>query len=116
MAFDDLELRHIDNTVGVMCRRRSPPQFKDQLQIVYEVKGHSVFVYETRPPWDKPGEWTKLGVAKFTYVRSRKEWKLYWMRRDLKWHAYDPKTKTKTNSLEGLVRVIDEDRYGAFFG
>lgn len=116
MAFDDLELRQIENTVGSMCRRRSPPQFEDRLQIIWEVKGHSVLVYETRPPRDGPGEWTKLGVAKFTYVRSRKEWKLYWMRRDLKWHLYDPETKTKRNSLEELVHVVDTDRYGAFFG
>jgi len=116
LAFNDLELRHIENTVGAMCRRRSPPQFKDQLQIIYEYKGHSVLVYETRPPWDKLGVWTKLGIAKFTYVRSRKEWKLYWMRRDLKWHAYDPETGTKRNSLERLVQVVDIDRYGAFFG
>lgn len=116
MPFDDLELKRIENTVGAMCRRRSPPQFKDQLQIIYEVKGHSVLVYETRPPWDSLGEWTKMGVAKLTYVRSRKEWKLYWMRRDLKWHAYDPEIRTRTPTLEQLVRVVDEDRYGAFFG
>ena len=116
MAFVDLELRQIEKTVGSMCRRRSPPQFKDRLQINYEVNGHSVLVYETRPPRDGPGEWTRLGVAKFTYVRSRREWKLYWMRRDFKWHAYDPETKTETNDLKGLVRVVDEDQYGAFFG
>ena len=116
MAFSDLELRRIDKAVGSMCRRRSPPQFKDKLQIIYEIKGHSVLVYETRPPWDGPGEWTKLEVAKFTYVRSRNEWKLYWMRRDLKWHAYDPETGAKKNGLEVLVRVVDTDRYGAFFG
>ena len=58
MAFDDLELRRIVNTVGALCRRRSPPQFIDKLQINYEVKGHSALVFETRPPWDRPGEWT----------------------------------------------------------
>ena len=116
MAFDDLELRRIVNTVGALCRRRSPPQFKDKLQITYEVTGHNVLVYETRPPWDEPGEWTKLGAAKFTYIRSRKEWKLYWMRRDSKWHAYNPETTSKTHTLEQLVRIVDEDQYGAFFG
>ena len=99
-----------------MCRRRSPPQFKNQLQIIYEIKGHSVLVFETRPPWNKPGEWTKLGVAKFNFIRSRKEWKLYWMRQDLKWHAYDPEIRGMTHALEQLARLVDEDQYGAFFG
>lgn len=39
-----------------------------------------------RPPWDGVGEWTRLGVARFRFVRTRAEWQLYWMRRDLRWH------------------------------
>lgn len=34
--------------------------------------------------------------------------------RDLKWHAYDPENGAR--SLEGLVRVVNQDPYGAFFG
>lgn len=116
MAFDDLELRRISYTVGDMCRRRSPAPFKNEFQITYEINGHSVLVYETRPPWDQSGEWTKMGVAKFTYIRSRRQWKLYWMRRDLKWHLYDPETGRDMHTLEELVRIVDEDSYGAFFG
>ena len=114
MAFDDLELRRIANTVGAMCRRHSPPQFENELKFVYEVDGHNVSVYEVRPRWDNPREQTKIGVARFKFVRARKEWKLYWMRRDLKWHLYDPSEIPK--DLESLVKVVDEDRNGAFFG
>jgi len=34
------------------------------------------------------------GVAQFTYTRSRDEWKLYWKRRDEKWHPWDPAENT----------------------
>ena len=114
MAFNDLERRRIENTIGAMCRRRSPPQFRDELEITYEIEGHNVSVYEVRPRWDNPREKSKSGVARFKYVRSRKEWKLYWMRQDLKWHLYDP--DEMPTDLESLVKVVDEDQLGAFFG
>ena len=114
VAFDDLELRRIENTVGAMCRRRSPSGFERELKFVYEVGGLNVSVYEVRPQWDNPLKQTKLGVARFKFVRTRKEWKLDWMRRDLKWYLYDPSQMPK--DLEALVKVVDEDRYGAFFG
>jgi hypothetical protein len=114
MAFSELELKAIENTVGALCRRRSPAQFASELRVVYEVEGHSVSVFEERPAWRNPGEWTRMGVARFRYVRSQGKWMLYWMRRDLKWHAYDPETPRR--GLVTLVGVVDEDAYGAFFG
>jgi hypothetical protein len=114
VTFDDLELRPIENTIGAMCRHRSPAQLRDELKITYEIDGHNVSVYEVRPRWNNPREQTKLGVARFKFVRSRKEWKLYWMRRDLKWHLYN--LDEIPTDLKSLVKVVDEDRYGAFFG
>ena len=97
-----------------MCRRRSPARFERELKFVYEVDGHNVSIYEIRAQWDNPEKQTKLGVARLKFVRTRKEWKLYWMRRDLKWHLYDPSEMPK--DLDALVKIVDEDRYGAFFG
>ena len=90
MAFSDLERHRIDDSVGQMCRRRSPAERRHGLEIVLEIEGHSVTVYEVRPKWDAPEEKSKLEVARFRYTRTRDEWRLYWMRRDLKWHLYDP--------------------------
>ena len=50
MAFNELELKRIDRTIGELCRRGSPPENADELRTVYEVEGHSVSVYEERPP------------------------------------------------------------------
>jgi hypothetical protein len=55
-----------------------------------------------------------MGIAKFRYFRSRATWTLYWMRADLKWHLFEP--VAPTNDLGALVEVVDENRYGAFFG
>ncbi len=114
MPFTEIELKYIENTVGKMCKRRSPPHLRDELRIVYEVAGLDVIVYEERPHWHNPKEWSKMGLAKFKYGRKDSKWKLYWMRRDEKWHLYDMEMPTK--SLELLVKEVDEDPNGAFFG
>ena len=115
MAFNELELKRIDKSVGELCQRTSRPEYADKLRFVYEIDGHAVTIWEERPPWDgSPGEWTRMGVARFRYFRSRGEWQLYWMRSDLEWHLFDEETPTP--DLARLVTVVDENRYGCFFG
>jgi hypothetical protein len=105
VAFTELELKRIQRTVGELCRRCSPPE---------HVEGHSVTVYEERPPWNGVGEWTRRGIARLRYYRSRRAWQLYWMRQDLRWHLYDPDEMPA--DLDSLVAVVETDKYGAFFG
>jgi hypothetical protein len=114
MAFSEFELKYIENTVGKMCKQRSPSHLNDQLRTVYVVKGHDVTVYEERPRWNNPQEWSSEGIAKFKYIKNNNIWKLYWMRQDLKWHLYEPSLGTK--GLEALVKEVDSDPHGAFFG
>ena len=114
MAFSQLELKRIDKTVGALCRRVTRPEHADQLRFVYEVDGHTVSIYEDRAPWDGAGEWTRMGVARFRYRRTRGSWTLYWMRRDLKWHVYD--ADAMPADLESLVALVNQDECGAFFG
>jgi len=114
MPFTEIELKYIENTVGKMCKRSSPAQLRNQLRTVFEVKGHDVTVYEERPGWDNPKQWSSLPVAKFKYIRKDNAWKLYWMRRDMKWHLYEMPYDTKT--LESLIKEVDSDPHGAFFG
>jgi hypothetical protein len=114
MAFSDLELKRIDRTIGALCRRVTRPEHADKLRFVFQVDGHSVSIYEDRAPWDSVGDCTRMGVARFRYTRTRERWTLYWMRRDLRWHVYDPDAMPA--DLESLVALVDEDRYGAFFG
>jgi hypothetical protein len=115
LAFSELELKRIDRTVGDLCRRCSPPDHADELRTVYEVEGHSVSMYEERPPWDGVDEWTRMGVARFRFFRSRGEWQLYWMRQDLHWHLYWPEDEMPSD-LPSLLALVEADVYGAFFG
>jgi Protein of unknown function (DUF3024) len=53
-------------------------------------------------------------VAKATYVKAGSVWRVFWRRRDLKWHRYDP--TPDVDSLESFLRLVDEDEHGCFWG
>ena len=116
MAFSEIQLKVIENTVGRMCERRSPAHLKDRKRLTYKVIGtsHSIEVYEERPGWKKTTRWRRMEIAKFRYVRATERWKLYWVRQDLKWQAYEPLPESAT--IEQLVAEVDRDPCGAFFG
>lgn len=114
MAFSQIELKRIEQTVGELCRKRSPAHLSHQLRLEYSVKGHEVVLYERRPRWNNPQEWGESPIAKIKYVRAVNEWRLYWMRADLKWHEYDGCSASA--DLEKLVEEIDADPLACFFG
>lgn len=114
MAFSEVELRYIENVVGKMCKRRSPVHLRHQLRTVFVVKELDVTVYEERPRWDNPKEWTSSGIAKFEYSRKQNVWKLYWTGQNLKWYPYGP--LPESIRIDRLVVEVDKDPHGAFFG
>src|SRR5207248_4359268 len=74
-----------------MQARRPPPAVRPELDLGSRITGHSVFIFEIRPAWrGLPGEYHESAVAKATYVRTRGIWRVFWQRRDLKWHSYEP--------------------------
>ena len=114
MAFNEIELKRISKIVGGLCRRRSRPEFKDELSLEYDVKGHDVVLFERRPRYGRVVGVTDSPVAKIKYVRTAGEWRLYWQRADLQWHEYDMHRSSR--DLAELVSEIDEDPYACFFG
>ncbi len=114
MAFSKLEIELIDNVVGGLCREMNRPEFKDELSIVYRVDKQDVIISEKRPAYQRPKEYIETPAAKLKYIKSKKEWRLFWMRGDLKWHSYNPKKNSV--KLKDLVAEIRSDPYGCFWG
>ena len=114
MAFAEIELARIEKSVGGLCRRRTKPEIRDQLRLEYSIRRHDIELFEVRPNWRDPAEEMETPVAKIRYVRSANEWRLYWMRQDLKWHSYEPHAVGE--SLEELVEEVDRVEYCCFFG
>ena len=115
MAFTAMELKRFERDLArFLERRRPPPHIRNQLDISYRVEGHSVEIVEVRPDWRDATQKMESPVAKATYVRTKNYWKVFWMRRDLKWHGYEP--NLQVTSLEAFLNVVDRDEYCCFFG
>jgi hypothetical protein len=114
MSFSAKELKRIEEVVGELCERRSPAHLKDKLRLSYSVKNHEVLLQEARPDWHNPSEWIESDIAKLRYVRAANEWRLYWKRASGKWWLYEPYSSSK--SLASMVKEIDSDSDGCFFG
>lgn len=97
-----------------MEQRRPPPQIRSEVDLRSRLSGQSVEIFELRPLWRDRTQTVETAVAKATLVRKQGVWKVYWMRRDLKWHRYGPEPEVDT--IEKFLDVVDRDAYGCFFG
>ena len=53
-------------------------------------------------------------IAKATYNKSSRNWKVLWRRADLKWHSYTPNPEVA--SIEDFLAIVQKDEHGCFFG
>jgi hypothetical protein len=53
-------------------------------------------------------------IAKATYNKSKRNWKVYWQRADLKWHSFEPSPEVE--SIEDFLALVQADQYACFFG
>jgi hypothetical protein len=116
MALSELETARIKKAVDAfMAKRRPPPHIRPELDFGYRIKNHSVELFEIRPVWrGKPGEMREHPFAKTTFVRTRNTWRVFWLRQDLKWHAYEPASEVR--SVEEFFKIVSDDKYACFFG
>jgi hypothetical protein len=115
MALSEMELRRCERDLSrFLEKRRPPPHIRAQLDIGYRISGQSVEIFEVRPDYLDPKQKLEHPVAKATYVRTTDRSNVFWMRRDLKWHGYEPAREVRT--LEAFLNVVDRDDYSCFFG
>ena len=114
MGLTDIEIQRVKKVVGGLCSEKTPHSLKNELRFEYEIENQNVIIYEVRPAWDNPSEFTRMPMAKLTYVKSENIWKLYWPRASGKWEIYEPKKSSK--DLGELVTEINKDTHGCFFG
>jgi hypothetical protein len=104
----------IETMENFLVKKRPPVEIRDQLDIGYSISGQDVIIFEIRPAFMKPTETVYPRVAKATWVKSKRHWKIYWERADLRWHSYEPVPIVKT--LKAFVRQVELDEYGCFWG
>jgi len=115
MALSEFEFKRVEKAVSRFVEGRRPPQhIRAELDLGFRVQGQSVEIFEIRPQWRDPEKKLEMPVAKATYVKSQKVWKVYWQRADLKWHRYVPDPEVGT--LQGFLDLVGRDEYACFFG
>ncbi len=93
---------------------RPPEELRNQIDISYKIENQDVIIFEIRPLYDNPEKKIESDIAKTTYIKAKGFWKIFWKRADLKWHAYTPNPTVK--SIKEFVNIVEEDRYGCFWG
>jgi hypothetical protein len=116
MTLSEFEVARVKKALdSFMQARRPPPHIRPELDLGFRISGQSVEIFEIRPAWrGPPQERRESPVAKATYVRSRNVWRVFWQRRDLRWHSYEPASEVR--SIDDFVSLVAEDRYACFFG
>ena len=115
MALTEFETKRAEKLANEFRENIRPPaHIRKELDIGTKVENQSVEVFEIRPVWNDPSRIQELPIAKTTFVKMRSNWKIYWQRADLKWHAYEPNPEVTT--LEEFFEVVKKDEYACFWG
>ena len=85
-----------------------------ELDLTFRIQGQSIEIYEVRRHWQDKTKMLKHPIAKATYNKSKRNWKVYWQRADLKWHSFEPSPEVE--SIEDFLALVQTDQYGCFFG
>jgi len=111
MALNDIEKARFERAVREYVEKRRPaPHIRPQLDVGYRFTNQSVELFEIRPMWREPEKKIEHSIAKATFVRSRRLWRVYWKRADLKWHSYEPHAEVKSiDEFLPLLKRISMD-------
>ncbi len=115
MALSEFERKRCERVVGAFVARRRPAaHIRHQVDLRFRVADQSVEIFEIRPQWKNPQVKREHAVAKATYLKAARVWRVYWQRQDLKWHRYEPAPEVE--SLEAFLQLVDEDEHACFWG
>lgn len=115
MEAKNIDINHA-KVESYVKRKRPPKEIRHKLDLGFKFEKSTFEIFEVRPVWSSPdpNDYQKSSFVKFSYVKSRKIWKLYWMRASGKWELYKPFPLSK--SLDKIIECIDADVNGCFYG
>jgi hypothetical protein len=89
------------------CHAQVSARFHHQVRVEAAVRGNSVTIFESRPPWHPNlTEWSKVRVAQLRYSARTHHWSLHWADRNGRGHRYhdlDP------GSVDNALNEIEAD-------
>lgn len=102
-SFEERVIRDLERAFG------SPDP--DKHRYIIEKGKYSFYLYDGRPDSSRPGEWTKVPVAKFSYLEAEHLWQLSWMPPQGRWQKYG-----RYFDLDTATLIIKSDPAGCFMG
>ena len=114
MALPDLVREKANWLLARYCARRVPVHLGSRLRLQYRFRGNMVTIFERRPAFRSPGEWTRSAVAQFRFDPVTSLWTLYCRDRNTRWHRYAPAAASL--DLRELLGEVDADPTGIFWG
>jgi len=94
--------------------KRPPEEIRNKVDLAYRIEEQSVYIYEIRPKWDDESIIIEEQIAKATFVKVQKHWKLFWMRGNLQWNLYEPIPYVKL--ISDFFDIVSDDEMCCFFG
>lgn len=110
MPLPEIEQHRVDKLLTAFCDKRVPLHVRDEVKLTYKISGNKVFLIETRPYFDDPSRWTEMYISQFQYKVEVKNWSLFAYNRNDKRNLY------ANGPLELLIKEVDKDPYGVFWG
>ena len=115
MAFDAmLTLEIIDVMAGFLKRKQPPPALRRKVDLDYRIDGQSVIIFEIRPAFNNLNQKIESPFAKATFIKTKRCWKVYWQRANLKWYGYSPKPLVLT--IRDFAELVESDLHHFFWG
>ena len=114
MALSQIQRAQVAKRLTALCDARVPPAVRDKVRLGFRFKGNEVVLFEERPAFQPPDEWREMAVAKFKYVATQGQWRLYCQHRDLRWHEYE--ALPAATNFGRLLDEVDDDPTGIFWG
>ena len=114
MALPDTTRRAAEKALDAFCAKRIPADLPDQVRLGYRFRGDSATLLEEREALGAPGVWVDIVVAQFRFSSRTKQWTLYCADRNSRWNEYID--TEPTHDLEALLKEVDRDPTGIFWG
>jgi hypothetical protein len=115
LMLSEFEMKRSEKLVAQFIeRRRPPPHIRADVDLAFRIQMQSVEIFEVRPNWRDKNKVQEHALAKATYNKGKRNWRVFWKRADLKWHSYKPSPEVDT--IEDFLALIQKDDYGCFFG
>ena len=97
-----------------IANHRPPEAIRNKLDLGWRLEAQSVYLFEIRPQWDNKSIIRQHDYAKATWVETKKQGNIYWLRANGKWNRYEPLEWTA--NLKRFLLEVEKDPHHCFKG